>query len=80
LYVAGRRIKVVPRYALGFHLDAPPGFGSFASRIRRVENCLRQDWPAAIEKLAAQMPEAGSKIFRCTFAAGCAKIANDWSI
>jgi hypothetical protein len=45
-----------------------------------VENCLRQDWPAAIEKLAAQMPEAGSKIFRCTFAAGCAKIANDWSI
>lgn len=35
LYVAGRRIKVVPRYALGFHLDAPPGSGTFASRISR---------------------------------------------
>jgi hypothetical protein len=26
-YVADRRIKVVPRYALGFHLDATPGSG-----------------------------------------------------
>ena len=26
-YVVGRRVKVVPRYALGFHLDAPPGSG-----------------------------------------------------
>jgi hypothetical protein len=38
-YVAGRRIKVVPRYALGFHLDAPPGSGALAFRISRVENC-----------------------------------------
>jgi hypothetical protein len=27
-YVAGRRVKVVPQYALGFHLDAPPGSGT----------------------------------------------------
>src|SRR5208337_5175930 len=47
LYVAGRRVKVVPRYALGFHLDPPPGSGAFAFRISRVENCLRQEWPAA---------------------------------
>jgi hypothetical protein len=37
LYVAGRRVKVVPRYALGFHLDPPPGSGAFAFRISRVE-------------------------------------------
>jgi len=40
LYVAGRRIKAVPRYALGFHLDAPPGFGAFPFRISRVKNCF----------------------------------------
>jgi hypothetical protein len=51
LYVAGRRVKVVPRYALGFHLDPPPGSGSFAFRIWRVENCLRQEWPAAPDAL-----------------------------
>jgi len=39
-YVADRRIKVVPRYALGFHLDATPGFGAFPFRISRVENCF----------------------------------------
>ena len=48
LYVAGRRVKVVPRYALGLHLDPPPGSGSLLFRIRRVEYCLRQEWPAAI--------------------------------
>jgi hypothetical protein len=37
LYVAGRRVKVVPRYALGFHLDPPPGSGAFAFRISRGE-------------------------------------------
>jgi hypothetical protein len=47
LYVAGRRVKVVPRYALGFHLDPPPGSEVFAFRIWRVVNCLRQEWPAA---------------------------------
>jgi hypothetical protein len=41
-YVAGRRIKVVPRYALGFHLDAPPGSETFAFRISRGENCFWQ--------------------------------------
>jgi hypothetical protein len=46
-YVAGRRVKVVPRYALGFHLDAPTGFGAFPFRISRGENCLRQEWPDA---------------------------------
>ena len=40
LYVAGRRVKVVPRYALGFHLDAPPASGAFPFRISRVENCF----------------------------------------
>ena len=50
-YVAGRRVKVVPRYALGFHLDPPPGFGAFAFRISRGENCLRQEWPAAPDVL-----------------------------
>jgi hypothetical protein len=39
LYVAGRRVKVVPRYALGFHLDPPPGSVAFAFRISRRECC-----------------------------------------
>jgi hypothetical protein len=39
-YVAGSRVKVVPRNALGFHLDVPPGSGAFAFRISRVENCF----------------------------------------
>ena len=34
-YVVGRRVKVVPRYALGFHLDAPTGSGAFPVRISR---------------------------------------------
>jgi len=51
LYVAGRRVKVVPRYALGFHLDPPPGSGSLPFRIWRVENCVRQEWPAASDAL-----------------------------
>jgi hypothetical protein len=51
LYVAGRRVKVVPRYALGFHLDPPPGSGGFAFRIWRVEYCLRQEWPSAPDAL-----------------------------
>ncbi len=37
LYVAGRRVKVVPRYALGFHLDPPPGSKAFPFRISRGE-------------------------------------------
>ena len=43
MYVAGRRVKVVPRYALGFHLDAQPDSGSFAFRISRLENCSRKE-------------------------------------
>jgi len=30
--------------------------------------------------LAEPLTEAGSKIFCCTYAADCAKIASDWSI
>jgi len=43
LYVAGRRVKVVPRYALGFHLDPPPGSGAFPFRISRGEECLPEN-------------------------------------
>src|ERR1035438_8281833 len=32
-------------------VDPPPGSGSFAFRIWRVENCLRQEWPAAPDAL-----------------------------
>jgi hypothetical protein len=60
-YVAGRRVKVVPRYALGFHLDAPPGFGGFAFRILRVENCLRQERPDAPNALKVMCAKNFSK-------------------
>ena len=41
-----------PRYALGCStVDPPPGSGGFAFRIWRVENCLRQEWPAAPDAL-----------------------------
>jgi hypothetical protein len=32
-------------------VDPPPGSGSFAFRIWRVENCLQQEWPAAPDAL-----------------------------
>jgi hypothetical protein len=32
-------------------VDPPPGSGAFAFRIWRVENCLRQVWPAAPDTL-----------------------------
>src|ERR1700686_4741370 len=78
LYVAGRPVKVVPRYALGFHLDPPPGSGSFAFRIWRVENCLRQEWPAAPDaktwmvRLAPRLTEAS---LGCVVTTGRAKAA-----
>jgi len=47
LYVAGRRVKVVPRYALGFHLDAPPGFGAFRLGFRAWGIASDKNKPAA---------------------------------
>src|ERR1039458_8082460 len=68
LYVAGRRVKVVPRYALGLHLDPPPGSGSLLFRIRRVENCLRQPgartWRSAVATpftTAGEAPRLGER-------------------
>jgi hypothetical protein len=51
LYVAGRRVKVVPRYALGFHLDAPPGSGAFPFRISRGRIASDKNKPAAPDVL-----------------------------
>jgi|GEM_PF-3602534 hypothetical protein len=32
-------------------VDPPPGSGSLPFRIWRVENCVRQEWPAAPDTL-----------------------------
>jgi hypothetical protein len=71
LYIVGRRVKVVPRYALDFHLDPSPGFGAFPFRIPRGENCSQKEMlnqpdstmgiarPAALRKKSASFRTIG---------------------
>jgi hypothetical protein len=69
LYVAGRRVKVVPRYALGFHLDPPPGSGTFAFRISR-EECDVQQKVVQCRLTTGQFAGTSDNFLRCHFQGG----------
>jgi len=66
LYVAGRRVKVVPRYALGFHLDPPPGSEAFAFRISRGE-CDGQQKVVQCRLTTGQFAGTSDNFFRLHF-------------
>jgi hypothetical protein len=65
LYVAGRRVKVVPRYALGFHLDPPPGSGAFPFRISRGEECLPKNCGESCHQVSHAEADEGNRQTVC---------------
>jgi hypothetical protein len=51
LYVAGRRVKVVPRYAFGLHLDPPSRSGLLRLGFRAWRIASDKNKPAAPDVL-----------------------------